>query len=297
MRIANEHFQLHFIVLLNSFVPMILSEITLDFSFIVFYRMLAAALMLAAFLVYRKDYSFVKGAPEWLPLLGTGLLTSAYWSLLVLSTQRGGVSVALVGMATSSLWVNLLSPLLLKTRTRPFQHLIALCALLAVYIIFHSGVAYGQGLLLGIGGSFFAALLTLLNSRLSNKYPIPTITFYQMAGGAIGMGFFLLVYTLPMSEGPLHYLPTAKEWLLIVGLAFVYSIWAYNLLIKIMEKISPFVVSLVSNLSPVYGILFAVLLTDETRLMTPGFVVGTALLFASVFAYNGLVYYYNKQQG
>ena len=288
-----DHLKLHFIVILNSFVPFILSHIELDYVVIVFYRMLAAFLMLGGFLYFRQEklwYSAIEAAK----LLVSGLLTAAYWSFVILSVRYSNISVALVGMATTSLWISFLEPLIFKTPPKPFQTLLGINAIVAVYVIFHSNFEYGTGLGFGIIGSFFAALVTIFSGRLARTYKPMVITFYQMAGGGIGITLFTYIYLDKFMGQTVQVVPDAKSVMLILFLAFVFSVYAYSVFIDVMKTVSAFVVSLCNNLSPIYGILFTILITDEEQSMSKGFVVGAGMLLFSVFAYPILVHYKNK---
>ncbi len=295
MQIHKDHLKLHFIVMLNSFVPLILAKIQLENEIIVFYRMLAAFVILGIYLFLKKE-KIVQPTKEAILLLLSGLLVAAYWSFLLLSVKEGNVSVALVGMATTSLWISFIEPAFFKIKTKPFQSLIGINAIIAVYVIFQSDFEYSRGLLFGIIGSFFSASLTIISSQLSKRHKTMVVTFYQMAGGWIGMTFFLLIYSNFIHKGEFVMVPSWQDVGLILGLAFVFSIYAYSIFIEIVKTISAFTVSLVSNLTPVYGIVFALIFTEDGKTMNNGFIAGTMMLLFSVFSYPILLYYLNKFQ-
>jgi drug/metabolite transporter (DMT)-like permease len=296
MQIPKDHLKLHFIVVLNSFVPLILNKIELlDPEVIVFYRMLSAFLLISLFLYVRKE-NFIKRGKEALQLLSSGLLLAAYWSFLILSVKEGNVSVALVGMATTSLWISFIEPTFFGVKSKPFQSLIGINAIIGIYVIFQSDFEYGRGLAFGLTGSFFSALVTIFSSQLSRKHRPMVITLYQMVGGWIGMTIFLIVYANFFATKKINMLPSWNDIALILGLVLVFSIYAYTVFIEVIKTVSAFTVSLVSNLSPIYGILFAVVFTEEAKTMTKGFVAGAMMLLFSVFAYPILMYYLNKFQ-
>ncbi|MFY7788219.1 MAG: EamA family transporter, partial [Thermoflexibacteraceae bacterium] len=76
-----------------------------------------------------------------------------------------------------------------------------------------------------------------------------------------------------------------KDFGLIIFIAFASSIYAYSVLIKVMKKISPFTVVLVSNLTPVYGMVAALVIYGTSEMMTTYFYAGTLIILASVVAY------------
>ncbi|MCM8819329.1 MAG: NADH-quinone oxidoreductase subunit H, partial [Candidatus Omnitrophica bacterium] len=68
---------------------------------------------------------------------------------------------------------------------------------------------------------------------------------------------FLLIYANLIHAEKLQMKPSWRDVGLILGLAFVFSIYAYSIFIEIIKTLSAFTVSLVNNLTPVYGIIFA----------------------------------------
>ncbi len=297
MQIPKDHLKLHFIVVLNSFVPLIVNKIELlkDAEVIVFYRTLTAFVLISLFLYVKKE-KFIQYGKEALILLASGLLLAAYWSFLFLSIKVGSISVALVGMATTSLWISFIEPAFFGVKAKPFQSLIGINAIIGIYVIFQSDFEYGNGLAFGLVGSFFSAMVTIISSQLSKRHKPMVVTLYQMLGGWIGITIFLLFHINFFAAKPINMIPSWNDAALILGLVMVFSIYAYTVFIEIIKTIPAFTVSLVSNLSPVYGILFAITFTEEAKTMSKGFMTGTIMLLFSVFAYPVLMYYFNKFQ-
>jgi len=93
-----------------------------------------------------------------------------------------------------------------------------------------------------------------------------------------------------MVHNQLNLNPTHRDFILIIGLAFVFSVYSYSVFIKVMKRISAFVVALTANLSPIYGILIALLLFHETERMDNSFYMGAIVILIAVFAYPILEY-------
>jgi len=72
-------------------------------------------------------------------------------------------------------------------------------------------------------------------------------------------------------------------WLLLLGT--VCTAVAFAETIRIMKKLSAYLVVLAINLEPVYGIVLAYLIFGESERMTTGFYLGTLVLLAGVFMY------------
>jgi drug/metabolite transporter (DMT)-like permease len=161
---------------------------------------------------------------------------------------------------------------------------------MGIYIIFNSDFNYGSGMAVGITAAFFGALLTVTSSHFSKVYPSICVTYYQMSGSWIASLLFLPFYLYVLQE-PFNFTPAWIDLAIVVFLAFAFSVYAYTVFIEVMQKIPPFFVALVSNLSPIYGILTALLFFGKSERMNAGFYIGTFLLLGSVFAYPALVNY------
>ena len=79
--------------------------------------------------------------------------------------------------------------------------------------------------------------------------------------------------------------PTATDWLWILLLAWVCTVYAYSAAVWLLRKFSPFAINLTVNLEPVYGIVLAVVVFGEREQMTTGFYLGTLLILLAVLLY------------
>lgn len=276
------YLQLHFIIFISSLIPSINRQISLSSVEIVFYRTFIAMVLLGGFLWVKKFP--IRQEPRLVAeMLITGLITAVFWTLQAFSVKISNASVTLVGIATSPLWVSFISPIINHRKVDYYQILTGLCAMFGVYMVFSSSFEYGVGLIIAIVAAFFGALLTVLNSlfaRTTNHY---VVSFYQMGGAWIGT-IMLFPFHHFMYGSHLN-TPTLKDFGLIMFIAFASSIYAYSVLIKVMKKISPFTVVLVSNLTPVYGMVAALFIYGTSEMMTTYFYAGTLIILASVVAY------------
>ncbi|MCC5944420.1 MAG: EamA family transporter [Bernardetiaceae bacterium] len=299
MNETKPYWTLHFLILLSSLVPSMVLLIQLDAFVILFYRTLIAVALFAVLIYSRHDkLPAIISQKVRLQIFLSGLLVILYWGLSFIAAKISNASVCLIGMATTSLWIVFLDPLLSKRKSKVFQIVIGLNAIIGIYIIFSSDFAYNWGLAVGIIGAFFGALLTIYSAKLSKSYHHYVVSYYQMAGACVGTLFFLPIYDyffIPSYQSLNLFGGSLTDWLLIIAMAAVVSVFAYSTLIRIMQKIPPFTVALVSNLSPVYGTIIALLFFKEKEVMNTGFYVGTILLLFSVFAYPIYNYYRAKQ--
>jgi drug/metabolite transporter (DMT)-like permease len=216
-------------------------------------------------------------------LLIVGLITAVYWTLHALAAKIANSSVTLVGVATSPLWVSVINPIITNKRMDYYQILTGICAVFGVYMIFGSGFEYGLGLFIAIIAAFFGALVTVLNAQFAKSQNLYVVSFYQMSGAWVG-SMLLFPFFNYFNNTSLHS-PQIIDILLIIFIALTSSIYGYSVLIKVMRLISPFTVVLVSNLSPVYGMLAALFIHGKSEMMNMYFYAGTLVILFSVIAY------------
>jgi len=67
-----------------------------------------------------------------------------------------------------------------------------------------------------------------------------------------------------------------------LGLSWFCTVWAMDLMLQALQKVSAFTQNLSLNLEPVYGILLAFLLFNEQKQLEQSFYIGFALIACSV---------------
>jgi drug/metabolite transporter (DMT)-like permease len=276
------YLQLHLIIIISSLTPAINKLISLTSLEIVFYRTLIAAIIFGAY-VWIKKLNIRLEQRLIAELLIVGLITAVYWTLHALAAKIANSSVTLVGVATSPLWVSVINPIITNKRMDYYQILTGICAVFGVYMIFGSGFEYGLGLFIAIIAAFFGALVTVLNAQFAKSQNLYVVSFYQMSGAWVG-SMLLFPFFNYFNNTSLHS-PQIIDILLIIFIALTSSIYGYSVLIKVMRLISPFTVVLVSNLSPVYGMLAALFIHGKSEMMNMYFYAGTLVILFSVIAY------------
>lgn len=284
-----DYFQLHFIVLIWGFTA-ILGKLLqpLDSSAVVLFRTLLAVLGMGAVLWFRKQTIQVDSADRW-RLLGTGAIIALHWVLFFLAARIANVSVCLAGMATSSLWASVLEPLVLRRRVKVIEVVLGAVVMAGLYVIFRFEFDKVVGLAIAVFSAMLSSLFTIINSRFTHRYDALVISFYEMAGAVLGA---LALWIGARVTGPtgantvVQYVPeTPLQWLWLLVLALVCTVYAYSVGVRLLRKFSPYMAVLTVNLEPVYGILLAVLIFGNDEHMTSGFYIGTLIILIAVLAY------------
>ena len=284
MSTAKDYIQLHFIVFLWGFTAILGLLISIPSVEIVFWRTLLAAAGLGVLLLLRKR-DFKIGFVEGLKIGGTGVLISLHWILFFASARVSTASVCLAGMATCSLWTSLLEPILFKRSIKLFEVMLGTVVIIGLYVIFRFEFDHALGLTMAIVSAILSALFSVLNAKFTHRLNPYMITFYEMLGACLGTVLFFPLYTGLFSDAGLKLLPKGLDWVYILILALVCTVYAYSISVELMKRMTAFVVNLAVNLEPVYGIILALIIFGEKEQMQPGFYLGTAIILLSVLAY------------
>jgi len=275
------YLELHFIVLLFGFTAILNKLISISSTELTVYRMSLAALTMGILFSFQKK-SFKIQLSHLLPILLVGLIVAAHWVFFFEAINVSNVSVTLGVMASGTLFVSLLEPLVERRKIWWVEVAIGLLIILGLYIIAQFAFNYITGILYALLSSFLAALFGVFNRQLTKKHDPVIISFYEMVAGAIGVFLYLQVtgqsLVSPLPLAPLDYL-----WIPI--LAVLCTAYAFVGVVRLMRHLTAYTVSLAVNLEPIYGMLFAVLIFGESEEMDLGFYVGAVIIILSVFIY------------
>ena len=276
---------LHFIVLIWGFTAVLGLLISIPSVEVVFYRTLLASLALGVMLLIGRQ-PLVLDKKATAKIMGTGALIAAHWILFFAAARVANASVCLAGMATCSLWTSLLDPLMTGRKIRAYEVGLGLLVIVGLYVIFRFEFDHALGLTMAIGSAILGAVFTILNAQFAQHHNAYVITFYEMAGASISIALFFPFYAAYLSEtGTLLLVPTATDWLYLLTLSLVCTLYAFSVSVNLMKYVTAFAMNLTNNLEPVYGILLAVLVFGDREAMSLPFYLGTAIILLSVLAY------------
>lgn len=291
---TRDFLKLHFIVLLWGFTAILGKLIHIGAIEIVLYRTLFASIGLWLLLKMRQRDLSIPWPSLW-RMFGTGVLIAAHWVLFFAAARISTVAVCLAGMATTSLWTSFLEPFMTGRKIKAYEVGLGAIVIVGLYIIFRFEFDHALGLTLALASAFLAALFTVINSLFVRKYNGYVITLYEMMGAC--MSTLLLLSFMPFffPEMDILWIPGAWDWVALLILALVCTVYAYSASIELMRKFSAFTVNLTVNLEPVYGIILAFFIFGDNEKMTLGFYLGTLIILASVLIYPMINRYYQRK--
>ena len=251
-------YEIHVAVLLFGAAGLFGKWLSISPFIIVLGRVFFAALSLAILIWIsgRKKPLFPREDMVYFVLLG--LVLSVHWVSFFKSIQISTVAVGLLSFSTYPVFTTFLEPILTKERIVKLNIFLSLFCLFGVFLIipkFDLQNSTYIGVLWGILSGFTFSLLTIINRRLTQKHSSLIIAFNQNFFSTLFLAPFLFSLSFPL---------TGKNILLLLILGVVCTALSHTLFIKGMKNIKAQTASLIHTLEPVYGILFAFLLLNET---------------------------------
>ncbi|MGY2133477.1 DMT family transporter [Hymenobacter sp. HD11105] len=291
-----DYLRLHFIVLLWGFTAILGKLISVPPVELVFWRTLLASVGLGMLLLLKRQSMRVP-LGQAVRLLSVGALVAVHWITFFLAARLSSVSVCLAGMATLALWTSLLEPLLLWRRVRGYEVFLGLLTMIGLYLVSQAEFDQLLGLGVAVLSAGLSALFSVLNVKLVKQHSPIRLTFYEMMGACLSIVLFFPVYSLYLTEGAgLQLALVAWDWLWLLVLAGVCTVYAFSASIELMKRLSAFVINLTTNLEPVYGILLAVLIFGSEEKMSLGFYLGTLVILFSVLIHPVLDQWNQRRQ-
>ena len=279
---------LHLMVIILGLTGVLGKLITLDATHLVWYRMLIAFITLLLFLAYKKQL-FTISKKDFFGILGVGVLVTLHWLCFFKSIKVSTVSVAVVCLATSSLFSALIEPIFFKRKLLLYEVVMGVVVFAALAYVLGAEMQYLYGYLYGVMAAFLGTLFTLFNAKYINKVSASQITMIEMLAGVIIISSIFIfqqdfsIFNTPISTPDFTYL-------IVLGILCTAMVFVW--MTEIMRHITPFSLIMAINLEPIYSIILALIIFGESELMSTSFYIGSSIIIAVVYLES---YLKNKQ--
>ena len=268
------HIELHLAVLLFGLAGLFAKLVPAGPITIVVGRTVIAAVVLFIGLKLFSVSLSIRSRRLGLLLMVSGIVLAIHWLTFFHAIQLSTVAIGLVGFATFPIFVTFLEPALGRQSIRLVDVACAVAVLAGLLLVvpeFSLDDAGTVGLLWAILSAALFAVLALMNRRLLQQQTFSVVAFYQQAVAAMCLIPFMWI------EG----LPTEPETIgLLLLLGAVCTALPHTLFIKALGVLKAQLVSIVTGLEPVYGIIFAAWLLHEIPGLTV--ILGAVIVFAAV---------------
>lgn len=284
------HLELHFIVLIYGFTAILGRLISLQAEVLVGWRMLITVLALSVVIISRHNaFRLPKRLVFHYALIG--VVVAMHWFTFFHAIKIANISVALGGLASTTLFASLLEPLVLRRRFRLLELLIGLMIIGGLYMIFRFETRYFYGILTAVTSAFLAALFTVMNKKFIQRDACSPLVIgtIEMGSGLLAIIIYLAATGLIVSPAMI---PSPMDWFWLSLLAIGCTAYPYIATIGLMKHLSAYTVTLSVNMEPVYGILMAYFIFGQSEMMTTGFYAGTGIILVSVIIYPVLLKFF-----
>ncbi len=264
---------LHLTVLLWGFTAILGKSFSIGAVPLVWYRVVLVVAVMAGVLAFR-GISFRQ--PRVWRLYAVGALVGLHWLMFYGCIREAGVAIAVLCLATLTLFTAIFEPLIFRRPFRVYELLLGAVVLAGVVLLVKvEAKASVTGWGLGIGSALFSAAFGALNGKFARTEVAERVTFYELQGAVVVTSLFFVVW-------PEKFVPPSALSLQDVGMLAVFVVgctvlpWLWSL--RVLQVLSPYTVSLAVALEPVYSMAMAVWLWPETEKLSLRFYAGSAVL-------------------
>jgi drug/metabolite transporter (DMT)-like permease len=271
--------KLHIAVFLWGFTGVLGRAIELNEGLLVWYRILITVVSLFLLMKWKGQLERVP-LKTMLQLFGIGAIVALHWVCFYGSIKYANVSIALICFSSAGVIAALLEPLMTEKKIVWMEVLLGCIGIAGIYLIFHFDTRYRTGIIIGFISTVLSVVFSILNKKAVATVAPKTMMLYELSGGLLVLSLLMPVY--------LHYFPTAKilpslqDWGWLFLLSWVCTVYAMDLSLQALRKISAFTQNLIVNLEPVYGIVLAFFVYHENKDLSDRFYIGFALIVVAV---------------
>ena len=242
-------------------------------------RCLLAALILGAYIWYKKINLKVERKKDWATIIVSGLFFGAHWITYFYALQLSNVAIGMLSLFTYPIITALLEPLFFKTKLNPKHVILGVVVLIGIYFLspeFNLENNHTKGVLFGLVSAVFYAVRNILMKKKVANYHGSMLMFYQMVIITLVLWPVLFIFEAK---------PTTNDWQALLVLALVTTSIGHTLFVMSFKNFSISTASIMSSIQPIYGILFGMLLLNEIpseNTLIGGFLILTTVVIESV---------------
>lgn len=271
--------KLHLAVFLWGFTGVLGKAIQLNEGLLVWYRLLITVITLFFVMIWKKELKKVTLKTAW-KLAAIGCIVALHWVCFYGSIKYANVSIALICLSAAGVLTALIEPIFTSKKIVVVEVLLGFIAIIGIYLIFHFDTKYRIGILIGFLSTILSVLFSVLNKKMVDQVPPKTMILFELSGGLL---FLSLLMPLYLKHFPVtSLLPRFQDWMWLIILSWICTVWAFDLSLQALKRISAFTQNLTLNLEPVYGIILAFFVYQENKYLNFSFYIGFVLILLAV---------------
>ncbi|MFP9099667.1 DMT family transporter [Flavobacterium sp. RHBU_24] len=278
------YLHLHLIVFVWGFTAVLGKLITLSAMPLVWFRMCIAVTVIGIYGIIKK-VPFKVSLKTAIRFVIAGLIIAVHWLTFFHAIKISNISVTLACLSTGAFFASLLEPLLYGRKIIAYEVIFGLFVVGGLYIIFHFEGNYLYGILTALFSALLSTIFAIINGKFAKEYNATVISFYELLGGIL---FFSLYLLFTKQFTPQFFTLSWNDWKWLLILGSVCTGYAQIAAVKVMKTITPYTMMLTINLEPVYGIILALLVFEQSERMATSFYIGAGIILVTVII-NGIL--------
>lgn len=278
---SNDYLRLHIGILLAGATGIFGKLISLSELPLVWYRMIVAAGVLWLVLYFSKKVCLPKRG-QLARIAGCGCLLAIHWVLFYGSIKLSNVSIAVVCIALNGFFTAMVEPIFGHKRVSLREIFLSMITLVGIVLIFGLETKFRIGIIVGTFSALFYTLFAVTSKRVQQQtgQSSSIMLLYELLAGWLLLTLVLPMYAKLYPTAAL--VPDAKDAILMLALASVFTIGPFLTQLQALRTISAFTVNLSYNLEPIYSIVLAMMIFNEGKELNAPFWAGVFLIILSV---------------
>ena len=190
-------------------------------------------------------------------LVLSGFLLGAHWVTYFYALHLSSVAIGMLSLFTYPVITALLEPVFFRTKLSKNQLVLSGLVVVGIYFLtpeLNFENSDTKGVLMGIISAVFYALRNILTKRNISHYNASKVMFYQL--------IVVILLLWPVTIG-FEYRDTSN-WIKIVSLALITTSIGHTLFVNSFKNFTISAASIMSSMSPIYGIIFGMLFLFST---------------------------------
>ena len=278
------YLQLHTAVFLFGLTAILGSVIEMSAFMIIWWRVLITCISLLFFIKMGKNLRNLS-TKTILRFSGIGFIIGLHWLCFYGSIKWSSSSITLICMSTTSFFVSIFEPLMLRKRLEKSDLLLGLLIIPLMYIALSDiDHKFYLGASVGILSALLAGVFSILNKKYITEADPLEISFLELSSILVFFSAILPFYLY--AEPDLVILPPSiLDFVFLLILALLCTTLAWVLSIAALKSVSAFTSTLVINLEPIYGIILGAILLHEYKYLSPRFYIAGFFIVGLILAY------------
>lgn len=246
---------------------------------ITFGRSLPGFIMLFLFVKISGESLKLNSFKDYLIGLGLGIIMAVHWVTYFASMQYASISVGLIALFTFPVITVLLEPFFEKIRICWQDILSALIVLLGIWLIVPS-VSLNDDVTFGVAIGVFSAFLYAIRNLMHRRY-------FSHYSGSKAMAYQIMVICpcLIFFVSDDFYTMSVDTALLLLLLGTVFTAFPHAMIASALKHLRAKTFSLVACMQPFYGIVFAIVIVNESpswQTLIGGLLVISAAIYETI---------------